>query len=78
MRKGLKADDRIPFGKLYFKSTFENELTKEAAGDFVEALEMARLFPSAGNKQPWRVVVDGDKAHFYEQESSPQGAECHL
>ena len=76
MRKGLKADDRIPFGKLYYNSTFENELTKEAAGDFAEALEMARLAPSAGNKQPWRAVVDGDKVHFYEQKSmkdSPLG-----
>ncbi len=76
MRKGLKADDRIPFGKLYFMNTFENELTEDSAGDFAEALEMARLSPSAGNKQPWRAVVDGDKVHFYEQKSmkdSPLG-----
>ena len=76
MRKGLKADERIPFGKLFFKSTFENELTAEAAGAFAEALEMARLSPSAGNKQPWRAVADGDKVHFYEQKSlkdSPLG-----
>ena len=76
MRKGLKADERIPFGKLYYNSTFENELTKEAAGVFAEALEMARLAPSAGNKQPWRAVLDGDKVHFYEQKSmkvSPLG-----
>lgn len=76
MRKGLKADDRIPFGELYFEGTFGRGLTKEAAGDFAEALEMARLSPSAGNKQPWRAVIDGDKVHFYEKKSmkdSPLG-----
>lgn len=69
MRKGLKADERIPFGELYFDGSFENGLTKEGAGDFAEALEMARLAPSAGNKQPWRAVADGNKVHFYEQKS---------
>ena len=69
MRKGLKADERIAFGKLYFDGSFAAGLTEEAAGDFSEALEMARLSPSATNKQPWRAVVDGDKVHFYEQKS---------
>lgn len=76
MRKRLEADDRIPFEELYFEGTFGRGLTKEAAGDFAEALEMARLSPSAGNKQPWRAVIDGDKVHFYEQKSmkdSPLG-----
>ena len=37
---------------------------------------MVRLAPSAGNKQPWRAIVDGDRVHFYEQKSmkdSPLG-----
>lgn len=76
MRKGLKADERISFDELFFDGTFGTGLTKEAAGDFAEALEMARLAPSAGNKQPWRAVVQGDKVYFYEQKSmkdSPLG-----
>ena len=32
-------------------------------------LEAVRLAPSAVNKQPWRVVVCGDRAHFYEKRS---------
>ena len=28
-----------------------------------------RFAPSAVNKQPWRIVVDGDKVHFYEKRS---------
>ena len=34
-----------------------------------EALEMVRWAPSAVNKQPWRAVIDGRQAHFYEKKS---------
>ena len=34
-------------------------------------LEMVRLAPSAVNKQPWRVVVDGNMVHFFEVHSLP-------
>ena len=37
---------------------------------------MARLAPSATNKQPWRAVVDGNTVHFYEYKTlkdSPLG-----
>ena len=30
---------------------------------------MVRWAPSAVNRQPWRVVMDGEKAHFYEKRS---------
>ena len=30
---------------------------------------MTRLAPSAGNKQPWRAVVCGDRVHFYEKKA---------
>lgn len=76
MRKGVKADERIPFDKLFFKDTFGNGLTKEKAGIFADALEMTRWAPSAANKQPWRAVVSGDTVHFYEEKTmkdSPLG-----
>lgn len=38
----------------------------EEAGDLAFSLEMVRLGPSASNKQPWRIVVDDQAAHFYE------------
>ena len=74
MRKGLKADERLPFGELFFEESFMESLTPEHAGQFWDALEMVRLAPSAGNKQPWRVVVHGDKVHFYEKKSMPENA----
>ncbi len=72
MRKGLKADRRIPFESLYFLDSFETKLTEGEAGVFSDALNMMRLAPSAGNKQPWRVVVDGKTVHFYEYHSMPE------
>lgn len=39
-------------------------------GDYAIPLEMARLAPSASNKQPWRVVKDGSRWHFYLQRTS--------
>ncbi len=65
MRKGVKADERLPFEELFFEGSFDTPLTKEKAGQWTEALEMVRLAPSAVNKQPWRVVVRDNAVHFY-------------
>ena len=69
MRKGIKANSRSGFEVLFFDGNFETPLTEEKAGALKEALQAVRLAPSAVNKQPWRVVVCGDKAHFYEKQS---------
>ena len=76
MRKGLKADERLAFETLFFDGAFGTALTKEQAGDFAEALELARWAPSATNRQPWRAVVVGNTVHFYEAQTikeSPLG-----
>ena len=76
MRKGLKADERLPFEQLFFDKQYGNQLAVSSAGAYANALEMARWAPSAGNKQPWRAVVIGDTVHFYEEKSikdSPLG-----
>ncbi len=65
MRKAIKADKRLPFEELFFDGSFDTPLTKEKAGKFAEPLEMVRLAPSAVNKQPWRVVIADNTAHFY-------------
>ncbi len=65
MRKAIKADERLPFEELFFDGTLDTPLQKENASSFLEPLEMVRRAPSAVNKQPWRVVVTEDTAHFY-------------
>ncbi len=65
MRKTLKADERMPFEQFFFESDFAHP-AKDYSGIFQEALELARLAPSAANKQPLRAVIAGDTVHFYE------------
>lgn len=65
MRKGIKADERMAFDELFFEGSFSSPLTPERAGKLAHPLEMVRLGPSAVNKQPWRVVVTENAAHFY-------------
>lgn len=82
MRKAIHADDRLPFGELFFAGSFDTPLSpmedEAAAMPGVDAADLAtllpllklvRLAPSAVNKQPWRVVVRGGDVHFYEQRS---------
>ncbi len=69
MRKSIGADTRLPFDTLFFADSFAQGLSPEDAGVFRDALEMVRLAPSAGNKQPWRAVVCGNRVHFYEKKT---------
>ena len=65
MRKGVKADQRLPFGSLFFRENFSTPLAQE--GPLGEILEAVRRAPSAVNKQPWRCVLQGRLVHFYEK-----------
>ena len=69
MRKGVKADSRLPFEALFFDGSFDAPLSPAAAGAFAEPLEAVRLGPSAVNKQPWRVLRQGERFHFYKKQS---------
>ncbi len=69
MRKGVKADSRLAFEELFFNTSMDKPLKADEAGKLTEVLEAVRLAPSAVNKQPWRIVICQDKAHFYEKSS---------
>lgn len=64
MRKGVKADERKPASELFFDGDLRTPLV---VGDakLADALEMLRFAPSAVNRQPWRVVREGESFHFY-------------
>ncbi|MDF2568094.1 MAG: nitroreductase, partial [Oscillospiraceae bacterium] len=66
MRKIIRADQRKPWNMLFFNQGFSVPLTESDAGLYAFPLEMLRLAPSASNKQPWRVVQEGNTYHFYE------------
>ncbi|MBD3205988.1 nitroreductase [Candidatus Bathyarchaeota archaeon] len=64
MRWAVKAKERKPWKELFFDS-FMSPLDLDTAGVYGEAFENVRLGPSAHNGQPWRLVLDEDKVHFY-------------
>ena len=69
MRKNMRSDERAPFESLFFKGDFDHPLGEGEAGSLLEPLQTVRWSPSATNKQPWRLVVDGEKVHFYEHKT---------
>jgi nitroreductase len=73
LARKVKSDTRLPWKALFFQSGFANPLTPERAGAYALPLEMLRLAPSGHNYQPWRVVRDGDRFHFYLQRTQGYG-----
>ncbi len=67
VRRRVGGDSRLPWAALFFEGRFGNPLPRDAAGDYAVPLDGVRLGPSASNKQPWRIVRDGDAWHFYMQ-----------
>jgi nitroreductase len=67
IRRYARGEDRLPWEELFFDRGFDRPLSPTSAGTDQLALEMVRLAPSASNKQPWRIVKDGDTFHFYLQ-----------
>ena len=68
VRKTIKADKRYPWERLFFNGNFSKPLVQEDLDDkFTTLIEMVRLAPSAGNKQPWRIVKNPKENifHFY-------------
>jgi hypothetical protein len=73
MRQNIHADDRFPWEQLFFDGTLNRPLTPEASGDYAKPIEMLRIGPSASNKQPWRVICEGNAWHFYLQRTPGYG-----
>ena len=59
------SDNRKPWDELFYEGNDETALTKESTGRYATPLECVRIGPSASNKQPWRIIRDGDGFHFY-------------
>jgi hypothetical protein len=77
-RRVAGSDHRLPWEALFFDSQFSQPLTPQGAGAYAPALEMVRLGPSASNKQPWRIVRQGQSWHFFIQRSPSYGRTLRL
>lgn len=73
MRQFVGADNRLPWENLFFREKFGIPLSPDEAGAYRVPLEMVRIGPSASNKQPWRIVREGNAWHFYIQRTKGYG-----
>jgi len=64
-RVGLGSKNRKAWEKIFFLNDFAHPLSKDDAGTYEQSLEMLRLAPSSTNAQPWAVVKEGNKFHFF-------------
>jgi hypothetical protein len=69
IRQRAGSKYRLGWENLFFDREFGTFLTPRAAGDYAGALEFVRIGPSASNKQPWRIMKEGNLWHFYMQRS---------
>jgi hypothetical protein len=65
MRRSVGGNRRKAWEELFHDKGFDAALTREAAGAYAVPLDMARLAPSASNRQPVRIVRDGASWHFF-------------
>ena len=64
IRNVAGSKKRLEWHHLFFDSDFKTPLTKARAHHFAPVFDMVRLSPSASNKQPWRLVLEGGSVHF--------------
>ncbi len=62
--KPITGRIRFPWQKLFFNEELQNPLTQDIAGEYGVLLEMLRIAPSAANRQPWRILKQGNQFHF--------------
>ena len=64
-----KSGRRKDWSELFKLKNFTEPIPiNKELGIIEEALENVRLAPSAINKQPWRIIKDENKFHFYKEE----------
>ncbi len=64
VKRITKPRNRKSFADVFF--TKEMESYNDMNSPYMKALEMVRIGPSAINKQPWRLIIEGDLCHFYD------------
>ncbi|MEW6333101.1 MAG: nitroreductase family protein [Thermodesulfobacteriota bacterium] len=61
------SDKRKHWNELFYLVDTGHALEERQSGEYKIPLECVRLAPSASNKQPWRIILAGDRhaLHFY-------------
>lgn len=73
MRSKLHADERVPWGALFFQGDLAHPIASPDACDptLAAALNCVRLAPSAQNLQPWRLVLSDGRIDLLEHRTLP-------
>ena len=61
IRTIAKAKIRKPWEQIFFNGDFDSQLDQNRIGGYKTVLEMVRIGPSAGNKQPWRILKEKEQ-----------------
>ncbi len=67
IRNVAGSKKRRPWDQLFFEAGTISPLRPESNGKLSPVFEMVRLSPSASNKQPWRLILEGNDVHFFLQ-----------
>jgi len=65
LRKSAQSDNRLDDSKMFFDYDTLQPLGENGSIEIKQSLCLIRRGPSASNKQPWRVYVENQVAHFY-------------
>jgi len=65
VRYMAKSNSRKSWNELFFDKDITTPLDRIQIGLYDKVLEMVRIAPSASNKQPWRIIKEGNYYHFY-------------
>lgn len=65
IRRRVRGDDRLPAARLFFADSTGTPRALGPAGAYPDVLDAVRWAPSASNKQPWRLLRQGEDWHFY-------------
>lgn len=60
LRNSVHGDERFSSSQIFFEGNFSKPLSSDE-----DCLKSVQWAPSAANRQPWRIVKDGNKYHFY-------------
>ncbi|MFX0060254.1 MAG: nitroreductase family protein [Candidatus Hodarchaeota archaeon] len=73
IRRAVKAKSRRSWENLFFQNNFNTPINKQEIGRYATLLEMVRLGPSAGNRQPWRIIKEENNNVFHFYVANPEG-----
>jgi len=65
IRFSAGSKKRKKWQSLFFRKDMKTPLSLDDAGKYAPILESVRLGPSASNRQPWRIVREQGKFHFF-------------